>query len=140
MSIFRAPKRRVVLSYGTYDLFTPQHAARLQALSQLGSELIIGCASDAYCRDLDVHPQLDFASRREFLESCRFVSRVIALETQNQHRTDIVNYDVGILAMEAKWAGQFDGLQDVAQVYYLPQNPQPAQPVTLDHQKLALAI
>lgn len=140
MNIARLAPRRVVLSYGTFDRFTSAHAARLQALSQLGNELIIGCATDAYCTALGVQPLMDFTARREMLESCRFVSRVIAHDSPDQQRTDIVNYNVGMFAMPAEWQGHFDDLQDVAQVYYLPHAPTALPLVTVDQNRLVIAL
>ena len=119
------PRRRVVLSYGAFDLLTPAHAHTLSALSKLGSEVIIGCASDAFCRAQGFVTRMCFEDRRALLEKCRFVDRVIAQVSLDQMRTDIVNYNVSVIAMGAQHQGQLDNLRDVTQVHYLPQSSSP---------------
>ena len=139
MRLSRLPPRRVVLSYVVFDLFTPDHVDRLQALAQLGQELIIGCATDALCTQMGISPEMPFETRRDMLASCRYVDHVITQTDRDQQRTDIVNYNVSMLAMESKWQGAFDDLQDVAQVFYLPQTAQKSSLVTVDQHRLAVA-
>lgn len=120
MSALSVPPRRVVLSYGIFDGLPPREARLLQSLSQLGSEVIIGCATDTHCAAMGTKPQLAYEHRRALLESSRFVDRVIAQTSEDQKRTDIVNYNVSVIAMPDSWRGRFDDLQDLAQVIYLP--------------------
>lgn len=111
---------RVVLTYGSFDLFHQGHAQLLQRLSMMGTELIVGCSTDAYNAKMGVPAVTSYAQRRLMLESCRFVSRVIAEQEWDQKYTDIVNYNVSVFAMGDDWKGQFDHLNDVAQVVYVP--------------------
>jgi glycerol-3-phosphate cytidylyltransferase len=111
---------RVVLTYGSFDLFHQGHARLLQRLSMLGSELIVGCSTDAYNAKMGVPAVTPYAQRRLMLESCRFVSRVIAEQDWDQKYTDIVNYNVSVFAMGDDWTGQFDHFEDIAQVVYVP--------------------
>jgi len=111
---------RVVLTYGSFDLFHQGHARLLQRLSMMGSELIVGCSTDAYNEQMGVPAVTPYAQRRLMLESCRFVSRVISEQAWEQKYTDIVNYNVSVFAMGEDWRGQFDHLNDVAQVVYVP--------------------
>jgi len=111
---------RVVLTYGSFDLFHQGHAQLLQRLSTLGSELIVGCSTDAYNNAKGVPAVTPYAQRRLMLESCRFVSRVIAEQEWDQKYTDIINYNVSVFAMGDDWAGQFDQLEEITQVVYIP--------------------
>ena len=111
---------RVVLTYGSFDLFHQGHARLLQRLSMLGSELIVGCSTDAYNEDMGVPSVTSYAQRRLMLESCRFVSRVIAEQDWDQKYTDIINYNVSVFAMGEDWRGQFDNFEDITQVVYVP--------------------
>jgi len=113
---------RVVLTYGSFDMFHQGHAQLLQRLSMLGSELIVGCSTDAYNEQMGLPAVNSYAQRRLMLESCRFVSRVIAEQDWDQKYTDIVNYNVSVFAMGEDWKGQFDHLEDVAQVVYIPRS------------------
>jgi len=112
-------RHRVVLSYGRFDQFNQSHADMLRRLSALGDELSIGCATDDFALFEGLPCVQPYDERRAVLESCRFVSRVIAEETWEQKHTDIVNYNVSVFAMGAEWAGQFDHLRDVTKVQYL---------------------
>lgn len=110
---------RVVLTYGSFDMFHQGHAQLLQRLSTLGTELIVGCSTDAYNEKMGVPAITSYAQRRLMLESCRFVSRVIAEQEWDQKYTDIINYNVSVFAMGEEWTGQFDDLNDITQVVYI---------------------
>lgn len=118
--MFTPMNSRIVLTYGSFDLFHQGHARLLQRLSMMGSELIVGCSTDAYNDAMGVPAVTPYAQRRLMLESCRFVSRVIAEQEWDQKYTDIINYNVSVFAMGEEWRGQFDHLEDVTQVVYLP--------------------
>jgi glycerol-3-phosphate cytidylyltransferase len=111
---------RVVLTYGSFDLFHQGHAHLLKRLSMMGSELIVGCSTDAYNEKMGVPAVTSYAQRRLMLESCRFVSRVIAEQEWDQKYTDIINYNVSVFAMGDEWTGQFDHFEDLTQVVYVP--------------------
>lgn len=111
---------RVVLTYGSFDLFHQGHAQLLHRLSTMGTELIVGCSTDSYNEKMGVPAVTPYAQRRLMLESCRFVSRVIAEQEWDQKYTDIINYNVSVFAMGDDWAGQFDDLEDITQVVYVP--------------------
>lgn len=111
---------RVVLTYGSFDLFHQGHARLLQRLSMMGTDLIVGCSTDAYNEKMGVPSITSYAQRRLMLESCRFVSRVIAEQDWEQKYTDIVNYNASVFAMGDDWTGQFDHFEDVTEVVYVP--------------------
>ncbi|KIN60989.1 Glycerol-3-phosphate cytidylyltransferase [Sulfitobacter noctilucae] len=117
-----APRRlpRTLLTYGRFDLFHQEHIGFLRKLSTLGTELIVGCTTDALAEASGCPCDMPFAARRAVLENCRFVSRVIAENDPAQKRTDIVNYNVSTLAMGAEHRGALDDLSDIAQVLYVP--------------------
>lgn len=126
--IHSTPSRRVVLTYGTFDLFRYCHVRLLERLSQLGTELIVGCSTDDFNAAKGKNATMPFAERRSLLESCRYVTRVIPEECWAQKRTDIINYNVSVFAMGDDWTGRFDDLTDLAEVVYLPRTPDLAMP------------
>ncbi|WP_081780618.1 adenylyltransferase/cytidyltransferase family protein [Sulfitobacter sp. 20_GPM-1509m] len=109
-----------VLTYGTFDLFHHGHVRLLQRLSQLGDELIVGCSTDEFNAVKGKRCVMPYGQRREILEACRYVARVIPEESWAQKRSDIVNYNVSIFAMGDDWTGHFDDLGDLTRVIYLP--------------------
>lgn len=110
---------RVLLTYGRFDPFDQTQIEVLRRLSRMGRELVVGCTSDALARAQGRPCSLPFETRRALLESCRYVSRVIAQTDADQHRTDIVNYNVSTLVVDRRASGEFDHLNDVAQVLCL---------------------
>ncbi len=112
-----------VLTYGSFDLFNQVHVRLLQRLSQLGDSLIVGCSTDAFNDIQGKRCAMPFSQRRDILESCRYVTRVIPETSYDQKRSDIVNHNVSVFAMSSEWAGQFDDLGDLTRVVYLPQSP-----------------
>ena len=113
-------KSRSVLTYGRFDGFKTSHARMLAELSSLGTELIVGCATDAFCAQIGQTPETPFEARRAILESCRYVSRVIALDSWDQQRTDIVNYNISVLVMRTDLHAQVGELDDIVQIVHLP--------------------
>lgn len=113
---------RVVLTYGVFDDIGPQNSARLRHLGHLGRELIVGCATDALCLRSGIRCALPYHQRRAMLERSRFVSRVIAQECWDQLRTDIVNYNVGALALgDVPVFVELQGLGDIVQLLEMPE-------------------
>lgn len=119
------PPLRSVLTYGCFDGFSAHHAQWLGRLSALGSELIVGCATDAFCAEMDHQAKAPFEARRAVLESCRYVSRVIALESWDQRLTDIVNYDIAVFAVRNGVGPSCDTLNEIVQVVHLPSDLPP---------------
>ncbi|MBQ0805238.1 adenylyltransferase/cytidyltransferase family protein [Sulfitobacter sp.] len=118
-------RSRSVLTYGCFDGFRAHHARLLADLSSLGTELIVGCATDAFCAQLGRDSAISFDQRRAVLESCRYVSRVIALDSWDQRRTDIVNYNISVLALRRGAPAHVDDLHDIVQVVRLPSEISP---------------
>lgn len=111
---------RVVITYGDFDLLDQSHIAFLRQAARLGSALIVGCASQSYAASCGRRCMQSYETRRALLESCRYVSRVIEETTALQKRTDIVNYNAGLLVMGTTDRGRFAHLEDIVQVLHLP--------------------
>ena len=109
-----------VITYGAFDQFDAGHVALLRRLASMGDKLIIGLSTDEYCAETGTPIQVPFEARRDMLEACRYVDRVIPEHDAHQKRTDIVNYNVALFAMDERWAGIFDELSDLTQVLYIP--------------------
>lgn len=128
MSVTRItrPPLRSVLTYGAFDGFHSGHARWLGQLASLGSDLVVGCATDAFCSQMGRNSTAPFEARRAVLESCRFVSRVIALESWDQRLTDIVNYNISVFAVRNGMGPELKDLHDIVQVVHLPTDLPPS--------------
>ena len=112
------PKK--VLTYGTFDLFHVGHVRLLSRLRSLGDELVVGCSTDEFNLIKDKKSIFTFEERKEILESCKFVSKVIPENDWEQKIEDIKREEISIFGIGDDWAGNFDYLKDFAQVVYLP--------------------
>jgi glycerol-3-phosphate cytidylyltransferase len=118
MMKLRPARYRSVLTYGAFDLFGPDQIRFLQELTRLGSDVIVGCRTDGFSALCGQPCNNSFGQRRNMLESCRFVSKVITQDSFAQIRTDIVNHDICALIAAPNCAGPFDGVQDIAQILH----------------------
>lgn len=121
--------RRIVLSYGRFDCFGLHQGIFLQQAMALGDELIIGCTTDHYTRARGMSCTQPFELRKEMLEHCRYVDRVIPLRDVAQMRTDIVNYNASVLVVAQDDPTAFDTLHDIVQIQYLPRTTFERQPL-----------
>ena len=116
-----ADKKKVVITYGTFDLFHRGHQALLERAKALGDYLIVGITSDGFDRargKLNVKQPL--YDRIKGVESCGAVNQIIIEEFKGQKIDDIHKYGVDIFAIGSDWEGRFDYLKDYCEVVYLP--------------------
>ena len=111
---------RVVLTYGTFDLFHIGHVRLLKRLRQLGDKLVVGLSTDEFNSLKGKQTVMTYEQRKEILLSCRYVDEVFEESSWEQKREDIQRKDASIFAMGDDWAGRFDDLQDITEVVYLP--------------------
>lgn len=112
--------KKVVLTYGTFDLLHVGHVRLLRRLKALGDTLIVGVSTDAFNAQKGKVSIYPFEERREIIESISFVDKVIAEEAWDQKSSDVKEYGVDILAMGDDWAGKFDTLSSEVEILYLP--------------------
>ena len=111
---------KVILTYGTFDLFHVGHLRLLRRLADLGDKLIVACSTDEFNMGKGKATAIPFEHRVEILEGCRYVDQVIPERTWDQKRDDVQEHNVDLFAMGDDWAGKFDFLGDLCDVLYLP--------------------
>ncbi len=112
--------KRVVITYGTYDLLHFGHIALMQRAKELGDFLIVGVTSDAFDRTrgkLNVYQPLN--ERLEAVKNTGIPDMVIVEEYKGQKIADILKYGVDIFAIGSDWEGKFDYLKRYCDVVYL---------------------
>ena len=113
--------KKVVITYGTYDLLHYGHIALLERARALGDYLIVGVTSDAFDRSrgkLNVHQSL--SDRLQAVAATGLVDEIVVEEYQGQKISDIKKYGVDIFAIGSDWEGKFDYLNNYCKVVYLP--------------------
>jgi len=111
---------RIVLTYGTFDMFHVGHVRLIQRLTELGDRLIVGVSTDEFNVQKGKRAIFTYPYRAEIISSLKGVDHVIPEETWGQKLEDIRRHDVDLLVMGEDWAGKFDHLRDVCEVRYLP--------------------
>lgn len=112
-------KMKIILTYGTFDLFHVGHIRLLKRLSELGDKLIVGVSTDEFNLKKGKKSFFSYAERAEIVQSCRYVDLVLPERDWEQKRNDILDNNVDIFAMGDDWDGAFDSLKDVCDVVYL---------------------
>ena len=113
-------QRKIILTYGTFDMFHIGHLKLLQRLKTLGDELIVGVSTDEFNMLKNKKTLIPFADRKEIVANIKYVDSVISEESWEQKVDDILNYKVDIFAIGDDWEGKFDYLKEYCEVVYLP--------------------
>ncbi|WXL27256.1 adenylyltransferase/cytidyltransferase family protein [Ectopseudomonas mendocina] len=112
--------RKVVLTYGTFDLFHIGHLNLLNRLRELGDFLIVGVSTDAFNEGKGKKTIVGFEDRLRIVSSLKCVDLAIPEESWDQKISDIKKYGVSIFGMGHDWEGHFDELKSYCEVVYLP--------------------
>lgn len=112
--------KKVILTYGTFDLFHIGHLNLLQRLRALGDELIVAVSTDEFNALKGKKTIVPFQDRIEIVRALQCVDLAIPEENWQQKVDDIHHYGVSIFGMGHDWEGHFDELRKHCEVVYLP--------------------
>jgi len=113
-------KEKIVLTYGTFDMFHIGHLRLLNRLKALGDRLIVAVSSDEFNEIKGKKTLIPYDQRALIVEHIKCVDMVIPEYNWEQKIEDIKKYDVDIFAMGNDWEGKFDFLKEYCEVVYLP--------------------
>ncbi len=111
--------KKIVLTYGTFDMFHIGHLNLLKRLKKKGDYLIVGLSTDEFNMQKGKKTLIPYKHRKEILESIKYVDKVIPEKNWEQKVDDIIKYKVDIFAMGDDWKGKFDFLKKYCEVIYL---------------------
>ncbi|KAK3196398.1 hypothetical protein K4F52_000280 [Lecanicillium sp. MT-2017a] len=120
MATPRNTNAKVVITYGTFDLFHDGHRSILKRARELGSRLIVAVTSDGFDAGrgkLNVHNTL--VERIGGVQSSGFADQIIVEEYEGQKINDIKKYHVDVFTVGSDWTGSFDYLSTHCEVVYL---------------------
>lgn len=112
---------KIVLTYGTFDLFHVGHTNILKRAKALGDKLYVGVTGEVYDKErgkLEVIDSLE--TRLNNVKNSGYVDEVFVEEYLGQKISDIKKYNADILVVGADWKGKFDHLNEYCKVVYLP--------------------
>jgi glycerol-3-phosphate cytidylyltransferase len=112
--------KKIVITYGTFDMFHIGHLELLKRIRGMADELIVAVSTDEFNQIKGKKTIIPFEQRAKIVESIRYVDRVIAEESWDQKRDDIKKYGVTHFVMGDDWRGKFDDLRELCEVIYLP--------------------
>lgn len=111
--------KKVLLTYGTFDMFHIGHARLLKRLKKRCDYLIVGLSTDEFNEIKGKKTLIPYKQRKKILESIKYVDKVIPEKNWNQKIKNIKKYNINIFAMGDDWKGKFDDLEDHCEVLYL---------------------
>ena len=115
---------KVVITFGTFDVFHVGHLRILKTAKQYGDKLIVGVSTDELNFDKKgLYPVFSQVERLEIISSIKYVHDVFLEESLEQKRDYLVQYSANVLIMGDDWAGKFDEFNDICDVIYLPRTP-----------------
>lgn len=109
-----------ILTYGTFDMIHYGHIELLRRAKSMGDRLVVGLATDDLNRRKGKHFEMDYETRKRYLESIQYVDMVFPQDSDEQKLEDVQNHQVDILVMNDKYTGQYDYLKEYCNVEYIP--------------------
>ena len=113
-------KKRIVLTYGTFDLLHEGHAKLLKRAKGLGDFLIVGVTTPEYDRyrgKLNVVQSLE--ERKAAVAQLGYADMIIEEAVDGQKVHDIQKFGADVITFGSDWRGKFDYLKKYCEVVYL---------------------
>jgi glycerol-3-phosphate cytidylyltransferase len=112
---------KIVLTFGTFDVFHIGHLNILRRARALGDRLVVGVSTDT----LNVSkkgrcPVFREADRAAIVGSLACVDEVFMEERLEWKRRYLLTHHADVLVMGNDWEGRFDEFRDICEVTYLP--------------------
>lgn len=115
---------KIIITFGTFDLFHIGHLNILKKAASLGSKLIVGVSSDNLnYKKKNKYPIYSEKERMEIIKSIKCVDEVFLEESLEQKKHYIQLYNADVLVMGDDWLHKFDFCNDIVEVIYLPRTP-----------------
>lgn len=116
-----SPRKRIVITYGTFDVLHQGHINLLRRAKELGDWLIVGVTTDNF--DLErgkLNTRDSVMKRVQAVKDTGYADEVIIEEYKGQKIDDVQKYNVDVFAIGSDWEGYFDYLKEYCEVVYLP--------------------
>jgi len=112
-------KGKIIITYGTFDMFHIGHLKLLQRLAKLADKLIVAVSTDEFNNIKGKKVLIPYKQRAEIVSNIKCVNKVIPEHDWEQKIKDIKKYDIDIFSIGDDWEGEFDFLKEHCEVVYL---------------------
>lgn len=116
--------KKIVITYGTFDLFHEGHYNLLKRAKALGDYLIVGVTTEHF--DLQrgkLNVVNSLLERIDNVKKCGFADEIIIEDHDGQKIEDIQKYGASVFTVGSDWIGTFDYLKEYCEVVYLERTP-----------------
>ena len=115
---------KIVITFGTYDIFHKGHLNIINRAKALGDKLIVGVSTDQLnFNKKQQYPIYSQQDRKDIISNLKSVDEAFYEESLEKKREYILKYKADILVMGDDWKGRFDEFKDICQVVYFPRTP-----------------
>lgn len=115
---------KVVITFGTFDVFHVGHLRILQRAKSMGDRLVVGVSTDELTlQKKGRFPIYSAPERVEIVDALKYVDEVFLEETLEEKRDYIQYFGASLLVMGDDWSGRFDSVTDLCEVAYLTRTP-----------------
>ena len=111
--------KKIVITYGTFDMFHIGHLNLLKRMKEYGDTLIVAVSTDQFNEIKGKKTLIPFEQRSAIVESIRYVDKVIPENNWEQKIEDVQKMDVDTFIIGDDWKGKFDFLTEHCEVIYL---------------------
>jgi glycerol-3-phosphate cytidylyltransferase len=112
--------KKIVITYGTFDMFHIGHLNLLKRAKELGDYLIVAVSTDEFNELKGKKTLFPYEHRAEIVKNIKYVDLVIPETCWEQKIEDVKKYSVDIFVIGEDWKGKFDFLKEYCEVVYLP--------------------
>ncbi len=119
-----AADERIVISFGTFDVFHVGHLRLLERARSYGDALVIGVSTDRLnIAKKGRAPVYNENERLEIIKALRCVDQAFFEESLELKGEYIKKYRADVLIMGDDWKDKFDEFKQYCDVVYLPRTP-----------------
>jgi glycerol-3-phosphate cytidylyltransferase len=115
---------KIVITFGTFDVFHVGHLRLLERARGYGDNLIVGVSTDQLSNSkkgrLAVYDQYE---RREIINALKCVDKTFFEESLELKGQYIIENTAEVLVMGDDWRAKFDDFSALCEVVYLPRTP-----------------
>jgi glycerol-3-phosphate cytidylyltransferase len=117
-------KQRIVVTFGTFDLFHVGHLRMLLRAKTFGDKLVVGVSSDQLnFQKKNRYPEFNQDERLEIVNKIKGVDSVFLEESLELKLEYLRQHSADVMVIGDDWKGQFDNCKAVCDVIYLPRTP-----------------